>query len=58
MDVGADGIVHLPGDPRFAGSSLTLDKGVENIVEWLALDPVEAVALCSTVPAEHFGIEL
>lgn len=58
MDVGVDGIVHLPGDSRFAGSSLTLDKGVDNIVEWLALERAEAVALCSTAPAEHFGIEL
>jgi N-acetylglucosamine-6-phosphate deacetylase len=58
MEVGSDGIVHLPGDSRFAGSSLTLDKGVENIVKWLALDRAEAVALCSTVPAKHFGIEL
>lgn len=58
IEVGADGIVHLPGDSRFAGSSLTLDQGVENIVEWLALDREDAVELCSAAPAKHFGIEL
>ena len=58
MDVGADGVVHLPGDSRFAGSSLTLDKGVENIVDWLGLAAEDAVSLCSVSPAKHFGIEL
>jgi N-acetylglucosamine-6-phosphate deacetylase len=58
MDVGGDGIVHLPGDSRFAGSSLTMDKGVENIMEWLALAREEAVALCSEIPANYFGINL
>ncbi len=58
MDVGADGIVHLPGDSRFAGSSLTLDRGVENITNWLGLEKNEAVELCGSLPAKHFGIEL
>ncbi len=56
MDVGSDGIVHLPGDTRFAGSSLTLDRGVENIAEWLDLAPKDAISLCSDIPAEYFGI--
>jgi N-acetylglucosamine-6-phosphate deacetylase len=58
LEVGEDGVVHLPGDSRFAGSSLTLDKGVDNIVEWLNLERSEAIALCSEHPAKHFGIEL
>ncbi len=58
MDVGEDGIVHLPGDDRFAGSSLTLDRGVENVMKWLDLEREEAVSLCSTLPAKHFSIEL
>ena len=74
VDVGDDGIVRLPSErvipanagistrerwrSRFAGSSLTLDRGVANIVEWLALDSDEAIELCSTRPAKHFGIEL
>ncbi|MDG2167244.1 MAG: N-acetylglucosamine-6-phosphate deacetylase, partial [Opitutales bacterium] len=58
LEVGEDGVVRLPGDTRFAGSSLTLGQGVENIIEWLGLDREEAVRLCSTHAAEHFGITL
>ena len=58
VDVGTDGVVRLPGDRRFAGSSLTLDRGVRNIMKWLDLDEVSAVGMCSTLPARYFGIEL
>lgn len=58
LEVGEDGIVRLPGDTRFAGSSLTLDQGVENIIDWLGLNREEAIRLCSTHAAEHFGISL
>lgn len=58
VDVAEDGIVRLPGDKRFAGSSLTLDRGVENIVKWLGLDRAAAVEMCSILPARHFGIDL
>jgi N-acetylglucosamine-6-phosphate deacetylase len=58
VDVGDDGIVRLPGDRRFAGSSLTLDRGVENIANWLDLDVDAAVEICSTLPAEFFGIDI
>lgn len=58
VEVGTDRIVHLPGDLRFAGSSLTLDRGVDNIVSWLGLQRREAEYMCSTLPAAHFGIEL
>ncbi|GAB5537341.1 MAG: N-acetylglucosamine-6-phosphate deacetylase [Rubricoccaceae bacterium] len=58
VEVGDDGIVHLPGDTRFAGSSLTLDRGVENLTRWLDLDAATAIDLCSTAPARHLGIEL
>jgi N-acetylglucosamine-6-phosphate deacetylase len=58
LDVGTDGIVHLPGDKRFAGSSLTLDRGIRNIMNWLALDADTAIEMCSNLPATHFGIRL
>jgi len=58
VEVGPDGVVHLPGESQFAGSSLTLDRGVENVSEWLGLPLPEAEKLCSTLPASHFGIEL
>ncbi len=57
-EVGPDGIVRLPGDTRFAGSSLTMDKAVDNIIGWLGLGRVEAVSCCSILPAGHFGIDL
>jgi N-acetylglucosamine-6-phosphate deacetylase len=58
LEVGPDGVVHLPGDTRFAGSSLTMDKAVDHVNRWLGLPVGEAVKACSTVPADHFGIEL
>lgn len=58
LEVGEDGVVRLPGDTRFAGSSLTLDRGVDNIVDWLDLDHAEAVRLCSSHAAKYFNIEL
>lgn len=58
VDVGQDGIVRLPGEKRFAGSSLTMDRGVENIVRWLSLGRAEALEMCSALPAQHFGIDL
>ena len=56
LDVGDDGIVHLPGDRRFAGSSLTIDRGGRNIMNWLDLDEGSAIEMCSILPAEHFGL--
>lgn len=58
VEVAADGIVRLPGDGRFAGSSLTLDEGARHAAAWLGLAPTEAEALCSTRPAAHFGLSL
>ena len=58
VDVGNDGVVRLPGDGRFAGSSLTLEVGSQNIANWLELSAEDAVALCASRPAEHFGIHL
>lgn len=58
LDVGEDGVVRLPGDGRFAGSSLTLAAGACNIAAWLNLSPQEAIDLCSIKPAAHFGLEL
>ena len=58
MEVGPDGVVRLPGDTRFAGSSLTMDRAVANIVEWLGLTLAEAGQYCSTRAARHFDIEL
>lgn len=58
LEVGSDRVVRLPGEDRFAGSSLTLDFGVLNISRWLEIPQPEAVRICSTEAAAHFGIEL
>ena len=56
--VGDDGIVRLPGENRFAGSSLTMDRAVANVQGWLGLDSEAAIHTCSVLPAQHFGITL
>ncbi len=58
VEVGEDGVVHLPGDTRFAGSSLTMDRACANIEEWLGYSAQDARDACSTLPAAHFGISL
>lgn len=58
LEVGEDRVVRLPGENRFAGSALTLDFGVKNIVNWLGLDETTALKLCSVEAAAHFGITL
>lgn len=47
----ADGSVRLPGTRTLAGSALTLDAAVRNVVAWRVASPQEAVAMASTVPA-------
>lgn len=58
MDVGADGVVRMPGSSQFAGSSLTPPRAVENAVRWLGLPPAEARRLHSTAVAAFFGVDL
>jgi N-acetylglucosamine-6-phosphate deacetylase len=35
MEVGADQIVRMPGSATFAGSALTMDQAVHNVMDWL-----------------------
>ncbi len=53
-----DGVVREPGEPNFAGSSLTPDRGVENASRWLGLAESEIRPLFSSKVAELFGIDL
>ncbi|HSL25130.1 MAG TPA: N-acetylglucosamine-6-phosphate deacetylase [Acidimicrobiia bacterium] len=41
---------------RLAGSTLTLDRAVRNLVEFTACPPAEAVAAAATVPAAVLGL--
>jgi N-acetylglucosamine-6-phosphate deacetylase len=57
-EVGEDGVVRQPGNPRyFAGSSLTLDAAVRNVQDMLGWSPAESVAACSSRVAKYLGLE-
>ncbi len=58
LEVSSDRIVRLPGQPQFAGSSLTPPEAVANAARWLQLPEEAARSLCSTAVAEVFGINL
>jgi N-acetylglucosamine-6-phosphate deacetylase len=46
----ADGSVRVPGTATLAGSALTLDQAVRNIVAWGLADPAAALAMASLHP--------
>lgn len=48
VEVGEDRVVREPGRDNFAGSSLTLDEGVDNISRWTGLTSDQAIAACSS----------
>jgi N-acetylglucosamine-6-phosphate deacetylase len=58
VEVGDDRVVRQPGSPTFAGSSLTLDQGVENFARWTGIDFDQAWTLASKTVAEVFDIDL
>jgi N-acetylglucosamine-6-phosphate deacetylase len=58
VEVGSDGIVREPGKPNFAGSSLTLDRGVTNAARWLGISEAAAWELGSARVADLFGVTL
>ena len=45
-----DGSVRLPNSTTLAGSALTLDQAVRNLVAWNLADPATALAMASTQP--------
>ncbi|WP_428485166.1 N-acetylglucosamine-6-phosphate deacetylase [Rhodopila sp.] len=45
-----DGSVRIPGTATLAGSALTLDQAVRNVVAWGLAEPDAAVAMASTQP--------
>ena len=59
VELDTDGKVHLPGQPLLAGSSLTLDAAVRNLVGWGFASFEDAIAMASANPhrlmAEAFG---
>jgi N-acetylglucosamine-6-phosphate deacetylase len=56
-EVGADGVVRQPGEPRyFAGSSLTMDAAARNVQEILGWSRAKAEAACSSRVARYLGL--
>jgi N-acetylglucosamine-6-phosphate deacetylase len=51
----ADGRVSLPGTPYLAGSSLTLDRAIGNMVRFSGLPLDEVVPMATTIPAAYAG---
>jgi len=51
-----DGRVSLPGTPFLAGSSLTLDRAIENTVRFTGLPVADVSAMASTGPARYIGM--
>ena len=48
IESGADGVVRVPGQSNLAGSSLTLDQAVRNVVAWGIADAATALRIASS----------
>ncbi len=44
------GLVRRPGDPYLAGSGLSLDEAVRNVVDWGVAEPATAIAMAADNP--------
>jgi len=55
IDGDSDGSVRLPGARTLAGSALTLDRAIRNLVEWGIAGLDEAVVMASAAPAALLG---
>lgn len=58
VEVGMDGVVRDPGKETFAGSSLTMDRAVENVSKFLGWTSEDAFAACSSQVAAELGYGL
>jgi N-acetylglucosamine-6-phosphate deacetylase len=65
IERGVDGAVRIPGSATLAGSALTLDQAVRNLVAWDLTDEATALSMASNQPREllaaalaHHGITL
>ncbi len=55
IDGAADGSVRVPGTGTLAGSALTLDRAVRNVVGWGLAEAADAFAMASATPAALLG---
>ena len=56
IESGVDGAVRLPGAATLAGSALTLDRAVRNLVTWAVAPAAEAADMASRIPAALLGL--
>jgi N-acetylglucosamine-6-phosphate deacetylase len=56
VEVGADKRVSLRGTPFLAGSALTMDRAVGNMVRFTGLPLDEVLPMASTVPAAYLDM--
>ena len=52
VEHGAEGTVRVPGSAVLAGSALSLDQAVRNVVAWGIAAPLEAMAMACAHPAK------
>ena len=55
-EVSADGRVSLPGTPYLAGSALTLDRAIANMVRFTSLAIDDVIPMASMIPATYLGM--
>jgi N-acetylglucosamine-6-phosphate deacetylase len=65
IELSDDGVVRVPGQTNLAGSSLTLDRAVRNVVAWGITSPRDAIEMASgnarralAQTARYYGIQL
>lgn len=57
VHVDGNGRVAVPGQPNLAGSALSLDRAVGNVVRFAGITLEEALEMASTRPANAVGLE-
>jgi N-acetylglucosamine-6-phosphate deacetylase len=56
FEVRSDGFIGVVGEPRLAGSGITLPAGIENLVRFAGVSLSEAIGTVTTNPAELLGL--
>jgi N-acetylglucosamine-6-phosphate deacetylase len=58
VEFAEDGSVRVPGSPSLAGSGLTLDQAVRNLVAWGLTSRADAIRMASANPASLMSLTL
>lgn len=56
FEVREDGFIGVVGEPRLAGSGLTLDRGIENLVRFTGVSLADALRTVTANPAAWLGL--